>query len=273
MEKAVAYCTASQGLSALSRDERSSISDAVASRNYHLAALGEELEKHGWGPCSLTVNGEPVYVVARTRKVMKPFLLEDILVEVSSLGSLVVDGERSITDAITEHILRKYTEHVPCGARVTRKVPDAVRERCRALSNRTALEKVLELDERIAALKAPFKAMRKPHQKTKRLLESEVMENLGRQEATVDTPGGAFVLKCRTHTRPATFSAREIAAAVKEAAGSFVEGHSLDDRASTSTVDAVKCDEFADLLKTHLVQTAESAQEPQSQTKLQCVRE
>lgn len=270
--KAAAYCTATQGLSVLSRDERNSISDAQASRNYHMSLLSEELEKGGWIPLVCVVEGEAVYVVPRLRKVVKPFSLEDIMEELGSLSSLPTDSERGITEIVTEHILRNYTEHVPCGGRLTRKVSDQVRDTARPLSQRATLQKVMELDNRIAELRAPFRAQRKPHQKAKRLLEADVMQNLGTREETVLTQSGPFVLRCRTHTRPSKFSVRDIAAAVKDATSHFVEGHSLDDRASASTVHAVQCEEFVDLLKSHLVQSSESAREPETKTKLQCVR-
>ena len=274
MEKAVAYCTASQGLSTLSRTERNAIADAQSARAYHIQTLSDELKAANWSPKQSTIGDAPMFVVPRTRKVVAQFTLEDILHDLhSTMHSVTENSERSIDELVAEHILQKYTEHVPCGARLTRKVSDDERAIAQPLTNTAALEKVVELDERLRALRQPFKDQRKPHQKTKRLLETEVMQNIGENEQTVNTGDGSFVLKCRTQRRPGKFSAREITRAVKEATSEFVEGHSLDDNASHATVAAMSCDEFVTLLASHLTQTASDAMEEETKVKLQCVRQ
>lgn len=274
MEKAAAYCTATQGLSALARDERNAIADTQSARTYHLQVLADELEASGWTPKVGTFGDGPMFVLPRNRKVVAPFTLEEVLADLqATMQSVSEDGERSVDDMIAETILQKYTEQVPCGARLARKVSEDVRISAQPLINASALQKVVELDERLKTLRQPFKEQRKPHQQTKRLLEPDVMQTLGESERTVSTGGGSFVLKCRTHRRPGKFSAKELARAVKDATAEFVEGHSLDDVASRATVNAVKCDEFVTLLSGHLTHTASDALEAETKVKLQCVRE
>lgn len=273
MEKAIAYCTATQGLGILLRDERNIVADAQSARTYHMQALTDELKASNWTPKIGAVGDAPIYVLPRTRKVVAPFTLKEVLGDLqATIAEMTEDSERSIDEVVAELILQKYTQHIACGVRIVRKVSNEVREAARPVSNALALEKVVELDERLKTLRQPFKDKRKSHQKTKRLLEPDVMQTIGDIEQSVTTSDGSFVLKCRTHRRPGKFSAKELTRAVKDATVEFVEGHSLDDVASRATVHAVRCNEFVAILSNHLSQTADDALEDDAKVKLQCVR-
>jgi hypothetical protein len=272
MEKAVAYCAASHTLSELAREERARIGDKQATRNYHMQALSDELKQRAWAPLRADVNGETVFVIARVRKVYKPFTLDDVLARTHLIGSLTADSERSIDDVVAEFVLSEFTDEVPCGARITRKVGESVQRASEPLRTNDALRRVLELDEELKQLREPYRTSRKPHQKTKRLLETDLLQAVGDREESVDTTEGSYKLKCRAQTKEAKFSAKDVARAVKAASASFVEDHSLDERASSQTVSACQSEDFTSMLRKQLSEAAEETGETTSKSTLQCVR-
>lgn len=272
MEQAVAYCTASQTLSDLSREERSRIDDKQATRNYHMQLLTDELKQRDWTPLRADVNGEALFVLPRIRKAYKPFTLDDLLARTHMIGSLSADNDRSIDEVVADFVLAEYTEEVPCGARIVRKVGESVQRASESLHATEALQRVVELDDELKQLREPYRTSRKPHQKTKRLLEAELIQAMGDREESVDTTDGSYRLRCRMRTKEGTFSAKDVARAVKAASAHFVEGCSLEERASSQTVSACQSEDFTSLLRKQLTDAAEEASEASSKNTLQCVR-
>lgn len=272
MEKAIAYCAASQTIADLAREERGRISDKQTSRNYHMQLVADELKQRGWTPLRALVSGDSVFVLPRMRKAYKPFTLEDVLARTHLIGSLESDGERPIEEVLAEFILSEITEEVPCGARIARKVAEHVQHAAQPLRAVDALQRVLELDDELKQLREPFRTSRKPHQKTKRLLETDLMQAVGEREQSVDTSGGSYKLRCRARTTDGKFTAKDVARAVKTVSALFVEDHSLDEHATAPTVTAVKSADFTELLRKQLTEAADEAMEPTSKTTLQCVR-
>lgn len=255
------------------------VMDTHASRNYHLQILADELKARSWKPLHCSVNGKAVYVVARIRKAFKPFTLEGILQRTTALGSMSADGDKTIDEVVNEFILREYTELIPCGAHITRKVSSIEQQTAQPLTDRAALERVLELDAELKALRQSFRKSQKPHEKTKLLLEPDAMQAVGGTERDIATAGGRrelkweggqYKLQCRTRTSGGDYQdarhqdgniplRKAICRAIKMATEAFVEDHSLDHRASASTVHAMQGVEFGELLRQRLSESADDA--------------